>query len=213
MTPACQRISPPNRTSDELLTASHFMEFSGVTALNSRMVTVESCALLKRFWSAAVPQYILPLAFMCASRPVPVGGAGPVGVDVVVTEGFTGNIALKTAEGTARFVTDLLRRAFTSSLRSKAGFALSRPALHMLKVHLDPNNHNGAVFLGLNGLVVKSHGGANAKGIHNAIRVASTLMREGITERIADDLEGFRHHAFAKNGNGAGQGRSQGAGA
>ena len=74
-------------------------------------------------------------------------------VDVVVTDGFSGNIALKTAEGTARFVTDLLRRAFKSSLRSKAGFALSKPALNLLKVHLDPNNHNGAVFLGLNGLV------------------------------------------------------------
>ena len=61
-------------------------------------------------------------------------------VDVVVTDGFSGNIALKTAEGTARFVTDLLRRAFKSSLRSKAGFALSRPALNLLKVHLDPNN-------------------------------------------------------------------------
>src|SRR3546814_3195647 len=57
--------------------------------------------------------------------------------DVIVTEGFAGNIALKTAEGTARFVTDLLKRSFTSSLRSKAGFLLSRPALHMLKVHLD----------------------------------------------------------------------------
>src|SRR5438309_4320325 len=62
-------------------------------------------------------------------------------VDVVVTDGFSGNIALKTAEGTARFVTDLLRRAFTSSFRSKAGFALSRPAVNLLKVHLDPNNH------------------------------------------------------------------------
>ena len=91
-------------------------------------------------------------------------------VDVVVTDGFSGNIALKTAEGTARFVTDLLRRAFTSSLRSKAGFALSRPALNLLRVHLDPNNHNGAVFLGLNGLVVKSHGSATPKGVANAIR-------------------------------------------
>ncbi len=95
-------------------------------------------------------------------------------VDVVVTDGFSGNIALKTAEGTARFVTDLLRRAFKSSLRSKAGFALSKPALNLLKVHLDPNNHNGAVFLGLNGLVVKSHGSANPKGVANAIRVAAT---------------------------------------
>jgi glycerol-3-phosphate acyltransferase PlsX len=117
-------------------------------------------------------------------------------VDVVVTDGFSGNIALKTAEGTARFVTDLLRRAFTSSLRSKAGFALSRPALNLLRVHLDPNNHNGAVFLGLNGLVVKSHGGANAKGVANAIRVASSMVRNDITRKIGEDLDNFRAHAF-----------------
>jgi glycerol-3-phosphate acyltransferase PlsX len=117
-------------------------------------------------------------------------------VDVVVTDGFSGNIALKTAEGTARFVTDLLRRAFKSSLRSKAGFALSRPALNLLKVHLDPNNHNGAVFLGLNGLVVKSHGGANAKGVANAIKVAARMVRNDLTRRIGDDLDNFRAHAF-----------------
>ena len=117
-------------------------------------------------------------------------------LDVVVTDGFSGNIALKTAEGTARFVTDLLRRAFTSSLRSKAGFALSRPALNLLKVHLDPNNHNGAVFLGLNGLVVKSHGGANYKGVANAIGVAASMVRNDITRKIGDDLDNFRAHAF-----------------
>ena len=118
-------------------------------------------------------------------------------VDVVVTDGFSGNIALKTAEGTARFVTDLLRRAFKSSLRSKAGFALSRPALNLLKVHLDPNNHNGAVFLGLNGLVVKSHGGANSKGVANAIAVAASMVRNDITRKIGEDLDDFRAHAFA----------------
>jgi glycerol-3-phosphate acyltransferase PlsX len=118
-------------------------------------------------------------------------------VDVVVTDGFSGNIALKTAEGTARFVTDLLRRAFTSSFRSKAGFALSRPALNLLQVHLDPNNHNGAVFLGLNGLVVKSHGGANAKGVANAIHVAASMVRNDITRKIGEDLDNFRAHAFA----------------
>ena len=117
-------------------------------------------------------------------------------VDVVVTDGFSGNIALKTAEGTARFVTDLLRRAFKSSLRSKAGFALSRPALNLLKVHHDPNNHNGAVFLGLNGLVVKSHGGANPKGVANAINVAARMVRNDITRKIGDDLDNFRAHAF-----------------
>ena len=123
-------------------------------------------------------------------------------VDVVVTDGFSGNIALKTAEGTARFVTDLLRRAFKSSLRSKAGFALSRPALNLLKVHLDPNNHNGAVFLGLNGLVVKSHGGANPKGVANAIHVAASMVRHDITQKIGDDLDNFRAHAFT-NGSAA----------
>jgi glycerol-3-phosphate acyltransferase PlsX len=117
-------------------------------------------------------------------------------IDVVVTDGFSGNIALKTAEGTARFVTDLLRRAFTSSLRSKAGFALSKPALNLLKTHLDPNNHNGAVFLGLNGLVVKSHGGANAKGVANAIGVAASMVRNDIIRKIGDDLDNFRAHAF-----------------
>ena len=117
-------------------------------------------------------------------------------VDVVVTDGFSGNIALKTAEGTARFVTDLLRRAFKSSLRSKAGFALSRPALNLLKVHLDPNNHNGAVFLGLNGLVVKSHGSATPKGVANAIGVAARMVRNDITRKIGEDLDNFRAHAF-----------------
>ncbi len=117
--------------------------------------------------------------------------------DVVVTDGFSGNIALKTMEGTARFVTDLLRRSFESSLRSKAGFMLSRPALHMLRHHLDPNNHNGAVFLGLNGLVVKSHGSANAKGISNAIGVAVKMVRQDITHRIAEDLSSIRAHGEA----------------
>ena len=115
-------------------------------------------------------------------------------VDVVVTDGFSGNIALKTAEGTARFVTDLLRRAFTSSIRSKIGFLISRPATELLRHHLDPNNHNGAVFLGLNGLVVKSHGGANAKGIANAIGVAARMVREDLTRKIIEDLDNISAH-------------------
>jgi phosphate acyltransferase len=108
--------------------------------------------------------------------------------DVVVCDGFTGNIALKSIEGTARFVTDLLRRAFTSSVRSKFGFLVSRPATELLRHHLDPNNHNGAVFLGLNGVVVKSHGSATVKGVANAVQVAARLVEEDITARIAQDL-------------------------
>ncbi len=109
-------------------------------------------------------------------------------VDVVVTDGFSGNIALKTAEGTARFVVDLLKRAFTSSVRSKFGFLISRPATELLRHHLDPNNHNGAVFLGLNGIMVKSHGSANAAGVANAIQVAARMAREDLTRKITDDL-------------------------
>ncbi len=109
-------------------------------------------------------------------------------VDVVVTDGFSGNIALKAVEGTARFVADLLRRAFASSLRSKFGFLVSRPATELLKHHLDPNNHNGAVFLGLNGVVVKSHGSASALGVANAVAVTARLLEEDLTDRIAADL-------------------------
>ena len=108
--------------------------------------------------------------------------------DVVVCDGFSGNIALKAIEGAARFVTDLLKRAFSSSIRSKVGFLVSRPATELLKHHLDPNNHNGAVFLGLNGVVVKSHGSANAKGVANAVEVAARLLEDDITNRIARDL-------------------------
>ncbi|WP_156681339.1 phosphate acyltransferase PlsX [Sphingomonas profundi] len=115
--------------------------------------------------------------------------------DVIVTDGFSGNIALKTMEGTARFVTDLLRRAFTSSLRSKAGFLISKPAMHLLRVHLDPNNHNGAVFLGLTGIVVKSHGGASAQGVAHAIGVAARLVANDLSRRIAEDLDTVRAHA------------------
>lgn len=109
-------------------------------------------------------------------------------VDVVVTDGFSGNIALKAIEGTARFVTDLLREAFTSSLRSKIGFLVSRPATELLKHHLDPNNHNGAVFLGLNGVIVKSHGSANPTGVANAVAVTARLLEDDLTQRIASDL-------------------------
>jgi glycerol-3-phosphate acyltransferase PlsX len=113
-------------------------------------------------------------------------------VDVIVTDGFTGNIALKTAEGTARLVTQLVGAAFRSSWMSKLGYLLSANAFRSLKSHVDANNHNGAVFLGLNGLVVKSHGGANAKGVANAIGVAHDLAVDHIGQRIARDLELIR---------------------
>lgn len=121
-------------------------------------------------------------------------------VDVVVTDGFSGNIALKAIEGSARFVTDLLKTAFTSSLRSKIGFLVSRPATELLKHHLDPNNHNGGVFLGLNGVIVKSHGSANAQGVANAVAVAARLLEENLTERITADLAELGEDALKENG-------------
>ncbi len=112
-------------------------------------------------------------------------------VDVVVTDGFSGNIALKAVEGTARFVADLLRRSFQSSLRSKLGFLVSRPATELLRGHLDPNNHNGAVFLGLNGVVVKSHGSATANGVANAVacHCATAARRKSPSVSLADLAE------------------------
>lgn len=116
-------------------------------------------------------------------------------VDVIVCDGFSGNIALKTAEGTARFVADLLKRAFRSSTRSKIGFLISKPATELLRHHLDPNNHNGAVFLGLNGIVVKSHGGANELGVATAIAAAAKMVRDDLTRRISEDLGNFEAKA------------------
>lgn len=128
-------------------------------------------------------------------------------IDVVVTDGFSGNIALKAVEGTARFVADLLRRSFASSLRSKFGFLISRPATELLKHHLDPNNHNGAVFLGLNGIVVKSHGGANVAGVANAVALTARLLEASITERISADLERVRDASHEASKAAAGGGK------
>jgi phosphate acyltransferase len=121
-------------------------------------------------------------------------------IEVVVTDGFSGNIALKAIEGAARFVTDLLKDAFRSSLRSKFGFLVSRPATELLRHHLDPNNHNGAVFLGLNGVVVKSHGGASAAGVANAVAVAARLLEEDLTQRITADLAELGEVRLRTNG-------------
>jgi glycerol-3-phosphate acyltransferase PlsX len=118
-------------------------------------------------------------------------------VDVVVTDGFSGNIALKTAEGTARLITSLLADAFQSSLMSRIGYLLSRTAIRALKTHLDPNAHNGAVLLGLNGLVVKSHGSASIAGLANAIGVAHDLIVDNVGDRIAHDLANFSAHRIA----------------
>jgi phosphate acyltransferase len=108
-------------------------------------------------------------------------------VDVVVTDGFTGNIALKTAEGTARLVSAYLRQALKRSLLSKLGAVIASGALMTLRRKLDPRAQNGGVFLGLNGVVVKSHGGADAVGFASALDMAIDMAKADINARITAD--------------------------
>lgn len=110
-------------------------------------------------------------------------------VDVVVTDGFTGNIALKTAEGTARFVGALLKEALTSGLQSKIGALIAYPALRKMRRRMDPSAVNGGPLLGLNGIVVKSHGGADAAGFGNAIRIAVDLARSDYMIKVGAGLQ------------------------
>jgi len=109
-------------------------------------------------------------------------------VDVIITDGFTGNVALKSAEGTAQLVNEYIRRTFKSSLLAGLGYLLARPALRKLRKRLDPRRYNGAIFLGLNGITVKSHGGTDALGFANAIGVAVDMKRHAIIERTREDF-------------------------
>lgn len=106
-------------------------------------------------------------------------------VDVVVTDGFTGNIALKTAEGVAKFIAGLMKEALTSSLTSRMGALLAMPALKRMRQKIDPNANNGGPLLGLNGIVVKSHGGATPGGFGAAIRVAVELARSDYLTKVS----------------------------
>ena len=113
-------------------------------------------------------------------------------VDVIVTDGFTGNVALKAIEGTTKLYTDFLKRAFRSSWMAGLGYLLARPALNKLRVRTDPRRYNGAILLGLNGIVVKSHGGTDAFGFANAIAVAVDMIQNGFVEKIRQDFERVR---------------------
>ncbi len=109
-------------------------------------------------------------------------------VDVVVTDGFTGNIALKTAEGTAKMIGAFLKQDLLSSTMSKIGAMLAKPALKKLAMRFDPRLHNGAMFLGLNGICVKSHGGADALGFCSALNAAVILISENLNGVIKDEM-------------------------
>jgi len=112
-------------------------------------------------------------------------------VDVVVTDGYTGNIALKTAEGTAKQIGQYLRAAMGRSLLARLGAVLAQGAFRALKEKLDPRQLNGGISLGLNGIVVKSHGGTDATGFASAIDLAYDMASNGVVKRLASDVAGF----------------------
>ncbi|PWL18091.1 phosphate acyltransferase PlsX [Falsochrobactrum shanghaiense] len=114
-------------------------------------------------------------------------------VDVVVTEGFIGNIALKTAEGTARQLAGLMREAMSRTLMARIGYVFAKGAFDHLREKMDPNKVNGGVFLGLSGIVIKSHGGATAEGFCSAVEVAYDMVRNRLLEKIEADLAHFHH--------------------
>lgn len=115
--------------------------------------------------------------------------------NVIVTDGFTGNIALKTAEGTAKFITSNLRKSLTDNLLSKISLVFSYFSLKKFKEKLDPRKYNGAIFLGLNGPVVKSHGGTDAIGFYHSINLCYKIIKGDLMRQIKNNLK------HLKNGN------------
>lgn len=111
--------------------------------------------------------------------------------DVVVSDGFSGNIALKATEGTARLIKEFLGDAFRSSLSARLGYIFARRGLRKMRDRIDPRRYNGAVFIGLNGIAVKSHGGTDAFGFANAIGVAVDMAANGFNQKIIEGLEAF----------------------
>jgi glycerol-3-phosphate acyltransferase PlsX len=111
--------------------------------------------------------------------------------DVVVSEGFAGNIAIKAAEGTARQFASYLRDAMQLTLRARLGYLLARGAFAVLREKMDPRNANGGVFLGLNGIVIKSHGGADAEGFAAAVDLGYDMVRYGLLAKIKQTLDHY----------------------
>lgn len=113
-------------------------------------------------------------------------------VNVVVTDGFTGNVSLKTLEGTARYFSNELKQALSSSVFGRLSYLLAKPAFVVMKRRLDPRRYNGAMFLGLDGIAVKSHGGADGYAFYHAMKTAYALADSRINERLVAELARHR---------------------
>jgi glycerol-3-phosphate acyltransferase PlsX len=127
-------------------------------------------------------------------------------VDVVVTEGFAGNIALKTAEGTAKQIGQYLRAGLTRTWLARLGYLLAKSAFDRLKEKMDPRKVNGGVFLGLNGVVIKSHGGTDAVGFASAIELAHDMARNDLSSSIVQGLAHYHRAGFATDASGDARG-------
>jgi glycerol-3-phosphate acyltransferase PlsX len=125
-------------------------------------------------------------------------------VDVVVTEGFAGNIALKSAEGTARQLAQYLRSAMSRTWRAKLGYLLAQEAFRALSEKMDPRRANGGVFLGLTGIVIKSHGGTDAKGFAAAVDLGYDMVRYNVLAKITETLQRDQQGAAAVRAFGVG---------
>lgn len=119
--------------------------------------------------------------------------------DVIVTDGFTGNVALKTAEGTARFIGSELKKSIKSSFISKIGAFIASPALLKLKKRMDPRLYNGAILVGLNGVVVKSHGNSDEIGFENAVKFTMNILNRDIFNRIRQLIDKSKLHEAAES--------------
>lgn len=127
--------------------------------------------------------------------------------DVIVTDGFTGNVALKTGEGALKLISGMLRDVFNRNTVTRLAYLLAKPGLDRLREWLDPQRYNGAVMVGLNGVVVKSHGGANAHGFAYAVDVAMDMVVHRFNDHIREDLARIgldKRTAREKNGSAAG---------
>jgi len=119
-------------------------------------------------------------------------------IDIIVTDGFTGNIAIKTAEGTSRLISEKLKFAFNSNIFSRIGSLLSAPSLLKMRKQIDPSRVNGGVFLGLNGIVVKSHGSADTIGIASALNLGIALNNAGLHDRSLNEISVQQEEAKTK---------------
>ena len=164
------------------------MERPNVALLNVGVEDIKGADEVKQAhaWLKEAPN--LPLAYKGFIEGNQIGQGA---ADVVVVEGFAGNIALKTAEGTARQVGQYLKDALTRSMFSKLGALMARGGLKVLKHKMDPRRVNGGTFLGLNGIAIKSHGGTDEVGFASAVDLGYEMAESGLLERLAADLDAF----------------------